>query len=159
MYQDHRRHSTLKTVLLALVPYSRQNLKLSFSPNRFFNDLEATSGYSYKVLRQAYRRGQERRLILFDLPKLTSKGYREIQPFIAQRLKNKVKLMVIFDIPEKRASTRHAFRTALKTWQFKQIQKSVWVTELDFRDALIDIIDELKLHDCVELYESSRLYP
>ncbi len=151
--------SALKQILLALLPYSRQNLMLSFSPNRFFNELEQQTGYNRRSLKQAYDRGQDRGLISPGSSQLTTKGYKEIQPFIATRLKNQAKIMVVFDIPEQNAIGRRRLRAVLKSWQFNQVQKSVWATDMDYREALVGIIAELKLSGYVEIYECARLFP
>ena len=67
--------------------------------------------------------------------------------------------MIIFDIPEERAATRRRLRAVLHEWKFKQVQKSVWASQYDYRDALTSAIHELHLEDCVQLYECARLYP
>lgn len=87
---------------------------------------------------------------------LTSKGLREIKPFIAKKLKN-AQLMVIFDIPERQASLRQQLRLLLKEWNFRQVQKSVWVTEYDYKDTLLEIIAEQRLKAYVQLYEAARI--
>lgn len=155
-----KKKNALTFVLLALIPYSRQNLLLSFSPNRFFNELERESGYNQAALKVAYRRGQQRGLIKKSVtPQLTSRGLFAIQPFVATQLQNNAALMVIFDIPENRAADRQRFREMLKKWQFAQVQKSVWVTDLDYRESLISVITDLKIGRYVEIYESARLFP
>lgn len=155
-----KKRSALTHILLALIPYSRQNLLLSFSPNRFFNELERNSGYSQPALKVAYKRAQQRGLIeKSKVPKLSPKGFKEIKPFTASYLESGAQLMVIFDIPENRAADRQRFRAFLKSWQFKQVQKSVWTTELDHRESLVDAITELKLGRFVEIYECAKLYP
>lgn len=154
-----RQSSALKFILMALVPYSRQNLLLSFSPNRFFNELERETGYSRKTIEQAYRRGQNRGLISHESPSLTSVGMRAVQPFVATQLGNNASLLVIFDIPEENSIGRRQFRRILKIWGFEQVQKSVWKSELDYLQALRELIDELGLANQVEVHESVRLFP
>lgn len=160
MHNAKKPRSALTCVLLALIPYSRQNLLLSFKPNHFFNELERASGYRQGSLRTAYKRGKNRGLIDISNPsKLTKKGLREVQPFIAKKLTNAAKLMVIFDIPEKFASNRTYLRRQLKEWNFRQVQKSVWATDYDYADALVGVISELKLGKYVRLYECSEIFP
>ena len=67
--------------------------------------------------------------------------------------------MVIFDIPEDEVGLRQRLRAQLKEWQFDQIQKSVWATDMDYRDALVGLITELSAEEYVEIYEGARLYP
>ena len=63
------------------------------------------------------------------------------------------KLMIIFDIPEDLSAKRQKFRNILKDWQVVQVQKSVWVTNKDFRDELAELIREMDLGGFVKLYE------
>lgn len=158
LMKNQRNKSPLIFVLMALVPYSRQNLMLSFKPNQFFNELEKASGYKRAALERAYSRGQQRGMISIRSPRATSKGLREVKPFTATKL-HSGKLMVIFDIPEDRASTRQNFRRLLRSWDFKQVQKSVWMTDKDYAQDLIDIIAELKLGQYVQIYESAKVFP
>lgn len=159
MRSSHQKKSALSFILLGLIPYSRQNLILSFSPTKFFNQLENTSGYKQPSLKAAYKRGQKRGLIVTTdkNTRLTTQGLRQIQPFIAKKLSKQIALMVIFDIPEQNSSARTKFRRLLKHWQFEQVQKSVWSTEYDYREPLLEVIAELKLEECVQLYESARI--
>ncbi|PJE65287.1 hypothetical protein COU91_02475 [Candidatus Saccharibacteria bacterium CG10_big_fil_rev_8_21_14_0_10_47_8] len=156
-----KKHSALTQVLLALIPYSRQNLLLSFSPNKFFNELEKTSGCRTETLKAAYKRGEHRGLIdkKAKAPKLTKLGFRKVLPFVATRLSGQVTLMVIFDVPEKHSGKRQQLRRLLKDWEFRQVQKSVWSTNLDYRQELVEVISELELGGFVEIYESARLFP
>ncbi len=61
---------------------------------------------------------------------LTTKGRREYEnPY---RLMRKIakptrKIIVIFDVPEKKKKIREWLRFQLKWWDFKMVQKSVWV--------------------------------
>lgn len=154
------RRSALTHILLALIPYSRRNLLLSFKPHQFFNELERSTGYSQAALRVAYNRGKQRGLIKkSNNSGLTVDGIKKIQPFTATHLKNNARLMVIFDIPEDRAADRQKFRSFLKNLDFKQVQKSVWATEMDHRETLIDTITDLRLGRFVEFYECARLFP
>jgi hypothetical protein len=155
---SHQRRTALTEVLLALVPYTRQNLVLAQRPRRFFSELEQASDYSQATLRAAYRRALIKGLIDPQGTSLTPIGLRSVQPFIAERLPGG-KLIVIFDIPESHASDRRQLRLFLKHWGFNQIQKSVWATDRDHRDALLDIVGKLKIGSYVELYEGVRLFP
>lgn len=153
-------NSALKNLLLALVPYSRQNMMLSFSPNRFFNELEKSSGHSQKSLRQASSRAIKKGL-LKDMGtelRLTELGKRVVEPFIAKYLKGS-KLMVIFDIPEIRLADRQKLRILLRQWEFKQIQKSVWISEHDHIKSVKLAVRELELDGYVRLYECSPVFP
>ena len=154
--------SALEFVLKSLIPYSHENLMLTFKPAQFFNELEKISKYKRKTLEAATRRARERGLIeqSHDLQlRLTALGRRTALPYTAQRLPRNARLMVIFDVPEDRATARQQFRRLLRKWQFEQIQKSVWESNYDHRESIKLAIEELGLDGCVELHESLLLYP
>ena len=150
-------------VLLALVPYSRQNMKIMFAPNQFFYDLSKSTNKTQGTLRSAYLRGKNNGLIIQDQKskqiRLTKQGLNTIEPFVAKKLKGHARLMIIFDIPEYQAGVRRQLRSILKAWQFKQIQKSVWVTNYDYVDSLKLAIKELNLSEFVQLYECAKVFP
>lgn len=161
MKKPLRERSPLIYVLVALIPYSRPNLLLAYKPSQFFRELEKISVYKQSALRKAYDRGVKRRLIdgKSKIPVLTSLGKQKVAPFVATKLDKNASLMVIFDVPETRASARRSLRVLLRHWNFNQVQKSVWVSNYDFREVLVKAIEELDLAGCVEIHESSRLYP
>lgn len=165
MKKPLREKSALVYVLIALIPYSKPNLLLSFKPSLFFRELEKISRYKQKTLREAYYRAQQQGLIerraqqAEDIALLTAKGRRKVAGFVAQELQGNAKLMIIFDVPEDESDKRRRFRSILKQWQIKQVQKSVWATDKDYREELIELIKELELSGCVELYECARLFP
>ena len=156
-----KKQSALTFILKGLIPYTRENLLLAYKPNKFFNELEKISKYNHNTLRKAYWRGKKQGFIEESegYTKLTKKGLKAIRPFIAKRLDNSSRLIVMFDIPESEATKRQGFRNLLKTWGFEQVQKSIWVTDMDYRDLLEEAISELGLGDCVEIHESLKIYP
>lgn len=156
-----RERSALVYILVSLIPYSKPNLLLSYKPSRFYWELEKISGYKNKTLHSAYRRGVRTGLIKeYDkIPKLTDLGRFRVAPFVATVLGNEAKLMVIFDIPESESKSRKTFRNILRNWSFEQVQKSVWVSEKDFREPIAEVIDQLELAEYVEIHESARLFP
>lgn len=160
MIKATREKSALTQVLLALVPYTKQNLMPSFKPDRFFEELKKTSGCSIPTLRVAYSRAKDHRLILTDGNKisLSLKGRQIVQPYVAERLDGGGQLMVIFDIPEDSAELRRKFRLLLRQLGFSQIQQSVWMSNQDHRQILVDSINDLGLQGWVQLYESARIF-
>jgi DNA-binding transcriptional regulator PaaX len=138
---------------------------LTFKPNQFFNELEKISRHKEATLRAAYRRAQQQGLIEHkiqqdnNVARLTDKGRRKIVRFTAEQLSSGAILMVIFDIPEDEGAARRKFRQVLKDWQFQQVQKSVWTTDKDYREDLVELIRELELDSYVQLYESARHFP
>ena len=155
-----RKNSALLFVLRALIPYSRENLMLSFRPHQFFNELEKNSRYNQQTLKYAFWQAKHQNLVreTKNQPRLTKQGLEIVKPYLAKVLKGAI-LMVIFDVPEYKSSERRQLRAFLKSLHFKQVQKSVWVTDKDFKEAIIEVISNLRLQGCVEIYESSRLFP
>lgn len=156
-----RSQSATIFILKGLIPYTRENILLSFKPHKFFNELEKISGYSKKTFYNASLEAEKRGLIAREgeLIKITKKGLETVEPFVAKKLKKHVQLMVIFDIPEEDASKRKRFRSILVEWDFEQIQKSVWASKIDRREALVDVVKELGLEKCVQIFECARHYP
>jgi len=151
--------SPLLYVLLALVPYTVPNQKLSFKPNLFFNELEKLSGYSNKALRAAHRYAKHAKLVEIDDAQinLSLVARQKVQPFIAKKFSDNAQLMVIFDIPEDIAGIRRKFRSILINLDFVQIQQSVLTSRYDHTQIVSETIDSLELEDFVQIYESDRI--
>lgn len=149
----------MKALLLALVPYTRQNLQLVFKPNLFFDELEEATNYPRLKLQRTFYRAKSEKLLLYSGNEIefTLKGRCYVQPFIAEKLSKNAQLMVIFDIPEEFAGRRQRFRNLLKQLGFKQIQLSVWITDKDHRTILFESIEEIGLQQWVQLFESSKI--
>jgi len=155
-YQKPRQKSALTFILKALIPYSYENTMLAFKPNRFFNELEDMSNYKRRTLEKAFHEARKRQLIeqrADSLVRLTDAGQQIVKPFVAQRLPNGGSLMIIFDIPEDRAVARAHLRRVLRSWHFKQAQKSVWITPYDHRSSLKELVAELNLQPYVQIFE------
>lgn len=153
-----KQQSATILILKALVPYTKQNLQLAFHPNEFFNELERSSQFSRHTLEQSYNRAKNQKLLMQDeRPYLTSAGRQIVQPFIAKKLSQGGKLMVIFDIPEDFSATRRRFRSLLKYLEFSQVQRSVWISSYDHKEVLIEAIDEFHINAWVQLYEAERI--
>lgn len=148
-------------VIRSLMPYTKENLLLAFSPNRFFNELEKTSNYTKNTIRSSYYRAKQQGYIANDknFIKITNEGLTIVRPFRAKKLKGNSRLMLIFDIPEQQLAKRNKLRRLVKSWDFKQVQKSVWITDRDYEDVVISSLKELGLKKCVELHESVRIFP
>jgi CRISPR-associated endonuclease Cas2 len=154
------RHSALVYVLKGLLPYTRQNLLLTYKPSRFFYELSQQSGHSQAALRSAFRRAEHAGLITNStVPALTAKGRQKLQPFVAEKLGRNAKLLVIFDIPESAAHLRRELRALLRKLGFNQVQLSVWITSYDHREVITEAIEELGLAKYVEMYEAARIFP
>lgn len=154
-----QKQSALAFVLKGLIPYTRENLMLSFKPGAFFAELEKVSKYNQKTLRNAYYRGCKTGLIYnsSSSPKLTRRGIIKVQPYVTRKIQGAGRLIVIFDIPEADARLRRQLRKQLKEWQFEQIQKSVWATDMDYTRGLFELVEELGAGKYVEIYEGAKL--
>lgn len=143
---------------MALVPYSESNLKLAFDPNQFLNDLDRLTDHSRKNMQVAYHRAIKKGWINVDdnQVKLSLEARQSVELFMAPKITN-AQLMIIFDIPEDKANLRRRFRGLLKYLQFKQIQQSVWVSERDYQNIIIETIYDLGLSDWVLLYEAAPI--
>ena len=166
-------NSALKYVLESLVPYTEANLKLSFSPNTFFNDLEriewqrrinrqkATKYRQYRkqTIRKAFYRARKQNYITYEnnAPRLTSRGRRAIKPYRPKYLGAKAFIIVSFDIPEKQRNKRNTLRSLLKELDFRQVQQSVWKSQYDHIELLQHEIKRLELKNFVNIYESMRI--
>jgi phenylacetic acid degradation operon negative regulatory protein len=151
--------STTHYVLSSIIPYTEANLKLAFKPNLFFSDLEKLDKIKKEKLRSAYYRAIKQGLLELDdqaIPRLTHKGRKKLRPFRPKKLKD-AQLMVVFDIPEAERWKRYRLRLLLRELSFKQVQKSVWVSDKDCKDYLEAEINEYQLKDCVELFEAKQI--
>ncbi len=155
-----KKSSTKYLVLKALIPYSRENLKLSFHPAAFFADLERQKKISKNSARNSFNRAIEKGLVEMDdmnIPRLTDEGIRSLAPFTSKKLKG-AKLLAIFDISEAERWRRDHLRITLREFSFKQIQKSVWATDLDCFDYIKAEIINLHLENQVKLFEAREIY-
>jgi len=93
MYSKPNSRSALRTILRALIPYTRENLLLSFKPNQFFNELERNSSYSRKTLQNALSRAEKEGFVKRngEIMRLTGKGKQLMRPYISRKL-NKLDL-------------------------------------------------------------------
>lgn len=155
--------STLKYILESIVPYSDANLKLAFKPHWFFIDLENIARrqqreHTYSKVRSAYYRAVKKGYITLERgrPQLTARGLQKVKPYVPKKLRG-AQLMVIFDIPESERHKRRHLRVLLKELKFRQIQKSVWVTDYDYRDILKMEVKDQQTSDYVLIYEVFKL--
>ena len=158
----HKKYrSSLHYVLSGLVPYSEANLKLSFSPNRFFNDLEMLNSNDYRAatLQGSYYRAIKNGLVEISdgMPRLTADGKRRLDRYQPQLLPNSAAVLLIFDIPESHRQLRNRLRATLRELYFTQVQQSVWQTEYDVIEYLTETIQAEGLEEYVQIYEAIRI--
>lgn len=154
-----RNASSLEHILRGLLPYSRENMLLSFKPHQFFSELEQKTKKKQTVLQTALSRAIRQGYVerVDGIPCLTEKGRARIQLLTATRLRNNVYLMVAFDIPEEIRAKRRKLRNFLQMHDFEQVQRSIWVSRLDYRRELRMVCDELNINEHVLIYECAPL--
>ena len=146
-------------ILASLIPYTEANIKLTFLPRRYFSDLAKIDKYKEQTLRNAYYRNVKRGLVELDdqgNPIITSKGLAALMPYRSKTIEG-ANLMITFDIPEFERYKRQQLRLLLRQLGFKQVQKSVWVTNKDSRGFIKDEIRRLNLEKEVKLFECKSL--
>lgn len=153
-----KRQSIITTILLSLVPYTEQNIQLVFRPRKFFYELEKQTGFKEVQLKRAFSKALNEGLVREDSNGhvlLSPDGLNKIKPYTAKSLSGGASLMVIFDIPENYRGKRQIFRNFLKYLSFEPVQKSVWMTQMDFRKDIEAKIRELNIESFVLVYECS----
>lgn len=151
----------LKELLIALVPFTENNLLITFKPSRFFYELEKKTNANRNTLAATMSRAKKNGLLKIDdegVPVLTWRGKTKINLALGDKLK-KQKLVVIFDIPENQSSKRRELRAYLYSQNFRYMQKSVWATQYNVIDELLEVIAELGLGRYVKVLLSEQVYP
>jgi DNA-binding transcriptional regulator PaaX len=74
--------------------------------------------------------------------------YRKVR---GKPLKNN-KILIIFDIPEKKKKVREWIRNQIKDWDFKMVQKSVWISYGPLPEEFSERLKFLKVDDGVKVY-------
>ena len=68
-----------------------------------------------------------------------------------------IKVMVLFDIPEKKRKTRDWLRSQLKLWDFKMIQQSVWLGKGPLPKQFTERLQLLGVNKCVKILKVQSL--
>lgn len=102
--------------------------------------------------------------------KLTELGFKKLQEKRQKRkekslLNEKIKKekwdgfwrVVIFDIPEENKRIRNVLRETLKVLEFKQLQKSVWVSKKNYTNELRGWVRDLNLFQHVLIFETKDM--
>ena len=158
-----RKESAKIFILKSLIPYTEANLMLAFKPSLFFNELEKISRHKRRALEAAMREAKRQKLIELKnkqnqiIIRLTEIGQKTVRPFVAEKLGNSAKLMIIFDIPEDMSLVRARLRRVLRSWNFAQVQKSVWITSYDHKQSVDELVKELGIGPYTQLYECLAL--
>lgn len=156
-----KQHSTFHVLLRALMPYTKENLMLSFKPSQFFSELEKTTGSSRKSLQTAMSRAVKEGLVVRDggVPVLTKSGEARAKLIPSgDPMKDGNYFLVVYDIPNEFDYARRRFALELRALGFKQYQKSFWVSQKNYTDAIVDIMTDLKIGRFVTLGTFARTY-
>ena len=63
------------------------------------------------------------------------------------------RVMIIFDIPERKRKVRSWIRRQIKDWDFKMVQKSVWIGYGPVPEEFTKRLKILKVYDGVKIYD------
>ena len=66
-------------------------------------------------------------------------------------------IMVIFDIPESQRHARDQFRHLLKQSNFTMLQQSVWVSQQDVYEKIVDFIKRTGVTKWINIYHATKL--
>ena len=67
-------------------------------------------------------------------------------------------LLVMFDIPEVKKAEREWFRFHLRQFNYKMIQKSIWVGPSPLPRDFLDYIKSIKLEECIKTFKLVKPY-
>jgi CRISPR-associated endonuclease Cas2 len=67
-------------------------------------------------------------------------------------------LIVMFDIPETKKAEREWLRWHLKKFNYKMIQKSVWVGPSPLPKEFMDYIEKIKLKNSIKTFKLAKAY-
>ncbi|MEK7516045.1 MAG: hypothetical protein AAB562_00440 [Patescibacteria group bacterium] len=87
--------------------------------------------------------------------RLTEKGYRQALEAKLWGTRQKCAdgvCLVTFDIPESQKVARDAFRRLLRECGFQQLHRSVWVSEYDVREPLLEFVRINKLTPWIHIF-------
>lgn len=66
--------------------------------------------------------------------------------------------VVIFDVPESQHLARRQFRLLLRQGGFIKLQQSVWVSERDVYDMVVEFVEQVKWQPWVNVFYSSHFW-
>ena len=66
------------------------------------------------------------------------------------------KILIIFDIPEPKKKVREWIRNQIKYWDFKMVQKSVWIGDGPLPDEFFERLKLLKVDSGVKTYNLQK---
>ncbi len=76
---------------------------------------------------------------------------------IKERPIGNTKVMVLFDIPEKKRKTRNWLRSQLKLWDFEMLQQSVWLGKGPLPKEFTSRLHLLDIDKCVKVFKIQNI--
>ncbi len=67
--------------------------------------------------------------------------------------------IVVFSLPEKKRSLRHAFRTRLPWFGFGQLAPNMWISPHNRKTEILALCNELNMQDHVEIFSGIHIGP
>lgn len=67
------------------------------------------------------------------------------------------RVLVLFDIPEKKRKTRNWLRLQLKIWDFEMLQQSVWLGKGPLPKEFTDRLHLLDIGECVKIFKIQNI--
>lgn len=138
-------------------PNIRRRLLYKFAKERFEVEKSVCRQNIYRLKKNGFLEQKE------DTFCLSEKGiehYSNKYRRIKEGIKKDNKIIFIFDIPEEKKKTREWIRNQIKFWDFKMIQKSVWVGYGPFPKDFSNRLKLLEVDKCVKIFNvESKLKP
>lgn len=91
--------------------------------------------------------------------KLTNKGKQEVilKKLLEDNTWDGKWRLIIFDIPEKHRILRRTLRVTLREWQFKPLQKSVWIGRKNVERELVKFLKDVGLSQWVKIFVGKEI--
>lgn len=67
--------------------------------------------------------------------------------------------IIVFSLPEKKRSLRHAFRTRLPWYGFGQLAPNMWISPRNRKTEILALCNELKIQDHIEIFSGIHMGP
>ncbi len=148
-------------ILKSFIPYSKENLMLTYKPNSFFNyldKLERETGASRNTLHVTISRAKRAGLLRVDKQgQLVTTWRGKLKLKLRPQGKLRHNLIIIFDIPENQRHNRDTLRSYLRSTYCEQVQKSVWKTKFDIHDELLEVINDLDISPYVTVFVADEV--
>ena len=149
--------SSIPNTILAILYQLGEGTIKSFFPHPYYHTFcnHKRQGSIYISINRLKTRGLIKADSQSDIFRLTKKGEKEAFLAYTNAERKKYKLikpkwdgkwrMILFDIPEKKRKYRDYLRELIKFLDFKELQKSVWVSPYPIPDYLRQILAEERI--------------